>query len=151
MLFSIKCLPYILVVCCHLCFSYQFAGHNPIRNSNTIRSRLKLSDGPKETAKPAMTFGKLVQLISMGAGAPMLGEFKEIDADGKMIFELEANNLVDSEGNSIQTKAKYFRDGYVEERGEFSPPGFWGNLISGGRLQGEWEAKIRASKETEKK
>lgn len=97
-----------------------------------------------------MTLGKLVQLISMGAGAPMLGEFKEIDENGKMMFELEANNLVDSEGNSIQTKAKYFRDGYVEERGDIAPPGFWGNLISGGRLQGEWEAKIRANKETEK-
>ena len=97
---------------------------------------------------PKLTFGKLVQLITMGAGAPMLGEFKEIDENGKMIFELEANNLVDSEGNSIQTKAKYFRDGYVEEKSDMSPPGFWGNLLSGGRLQGEWEAKILAKKNT---
>lgn len=94
-----------------------------------------------------MTLGKLAQLMAMGAGAPMLGEFKEMDENGKMIFELEANNLVDSEGNSIQTKAKYFTDGYVEERNDMSPPGFWDNLMSGGKLQGEWEAKIRANKE----
>ena len=111
---------------------------------------MKASDAPKDDKKPQMTFGTLVQLISMGAGAPMLGEFKEIDENGKMIFELEANNLVDSEGNSIQTKAKYFRDGYVEVKDDLSPPGFWGNLVSGGRLQGEWEAKIRANMDGKK-
>jgi hypothetical protein len=33
----------------------------------------------------------------MGAGAPMLGEYKETDENGRMIFELEANNYVDSD------------------------------------------------------
>lgn len=79
----------------------------------------------------------------------MLGEFKEMDENGKMMFELEANNLVDSEGNSLQTKAKYFRDGYVEEKSEMSPPGFWSNLLSGGKLQGIWEAKVLADKTKE--
>ena len=117
-------------------------------NSQHQRKRFTKEDASRESDKPKMTLGKLAQLMAMGAGAPMLGEFKEIDENGKMIFELEANNLVDSEGNSIQAKAKYFTDGYVEERNDLSPPGFWGNLMSGGKLQGEWEAKIRASKET---
>ena len=34
----------------------------------------------------------------MGAGAPMLGEYKETDETGRMIFELEANNLTDESG-----------------------------------------------------
>jgi hypothetical protein len=79
----------------------------------------------------------------------MLGEFRGMDENGKMMFELEANNLVDSEGNSLQTKAKYFIDGYVEEKNEMSPPGFWSNLISGGKLQEEWEAKVLSNKNKE--
>jgi hypothetical protein len=134
-----------LLLSCHLCESYQLHHHAKLRNE--FRFRLQKSTGSEGDGKPKLTFGKLVQLITMGAGAPMLGEVKEIDKDGKMIFELEANNLVDSEGNSIQTKAKYFRDGYVEEKSDMSPPGFWGNLVSGGRLQGEWEAKILAKKD----
>ena len=129
---------------------------NGLRTSCRQSQRFRRSGGltavepSKEAEKPKMTLGKLVQLMAMGAGAPMLGEFKEMDENGKMMFELEANNLVDSEGNSIQTKAKYFRDGYVEERSDLSPPGFWGNLLSGGKLQGEWEEKIRANKDTRK-
>ena len=139
-----------LLVCCQFACGFQSFHRHAQRSTRHQYQYMKVSDAPKEDKKPQMTFGKLVQLISMGAGAPMLGEFKEIDADGKMIFELEANNLVDSEGNSIQTKAKYFRDGYVEVKDDLSPPGFWGNLVSGGRLQGEWEAKIRANMDGKK-
>lgn len=138
----------IALLGCQLCFAFQSSHH--IQSGNFLNSFLKASNDAKDTEKPKMTFSKLVQLITMGAGAPMLGEFKEIDEQGRMIFELEANNLVDSEGNSIQTKAKYFRDGYVEEKNDLSPPGFWGNLVSGGRLQGEWEEKIKASKDVRK-
>lgn len=140
----------VLLVCCQFACGFQSFHRHAQRSTRHQYQYMKVSDAPKEDKKPQMTFGKLVQLISMGAGAPMLGEFKEIDADGKMIFELEANNLVDSEGNSIQTKAKYFRDGYVEVKDDLSPPGFWGNLVSGGRLQGEWEAKIRANMDGKK-
>lgn len=140
----------VLLVCCQFASGFQSFHRHAQRSTRHQYQYMKVSDAPKEDKKPQMTFGKLVQLISMGAGAPMLGEFKEIDADGKMIFELEANNLVDSEGNSIQTKAKYFRDGYVEVKDDLSPPGFWGNLVSGGRLQGEWEAKIRANMDGKK-
>jgi len=34
---------------------------------------------------------------------------------GKMMFSLEANNLVDEDGNSKQTQMPYFENGWVEE------------------------------------
>ena len=40
-------------------------------------------------------------------------------------------------------KAKYFNEGYVEEEDGLKPPGFWQNLLSGGKLQSEWEEKIK--------
>ena len=95
-------------------------------------------------AVPKISFSNLLQLITMGAGAPSLGEFKRIDETGKMFFELDANNYVDSEGVSIQTKAKYFNEGWVESKDIEGAPGFWENLLSGGRLQTEWEEKRNA-------
>ena len=81
----------------------------------------------------------------MGAGAPSLGKFKEMDSNGKMLFELEANNAYDEKGNSLQTKQRYFERGYVEDKTstEPKPPGFFENLLSGGRLQTEWEEKLK--------
>jgi len=38
--------------------------------------------------------------------------------DGKMMFSLEANNLVDEDGNSKQTQMPYFENGWVEENDE---------------------------------
>jgi hypothetical protein len=38
--------------------------------------------------------------------------------DGKMMFTLEANNLVDENGNSKQTQMPYFENGWVEEKDE---------------------------------
>ena len=38
--------------------------------------------------------------------------------DGKMMFSLEANNLVDEFGNSKQTQMPYFENGWVEEKDE---------------------------------
>ena len=35
--------------------------------------------------------------------------------DGKLMFNLEANNLVDEDGNSKQTQMPYFENGWVEE------------------------------------
>jgi hypothetical protein len=89
--------------------------------------------------KNKLTFGKIVQLVGMGAGAPMLGEFKEVDERGRLIFELEANNY----GKELD--AKYFKEGYVEKADDLKPPGFFQNLFSGGRLQSEWEEKIKNS------
>jgi hypothetical protein len=66
-----------------------------------------------------------------------------------MFFELEANNLTNNKGEVLQTKAKYFNEGYVEDDFAVKPPGFWGNLLSGGKEQRAWDEqqeKIRNSK-----
>ena len=98
------------------------------------------SDGPSE--KPKLSIGNVIQLILMGAGAPALGEYKGTDDNGKMMFELEANNL------DLQRTARCFNDGWVE--GEDSeippPPGFFENLLSGGKLQEQWDASYRKYK-----
>ena len=85
--------------------------------------------------------------MTMGAGAPSLGEFKEIDDRGRAIFELEANNLVDTEGNVIQTRAKFFESGHVEDSEEdIKAPGFFENLLSGGKAMQQWEEERERGK-----
>lgn len=54
--------------------------------------------------------------------------------------------LQNTQGNSLQTKAKYFTDGYVETDDGNSPPNFWDNLKSGGKLQAQWEADMVAKR-----
>ena len=89
----------------------------------------------------------LAQLMTMGAGAPSLGEFKEIDDRGRAIFELEANNLVDAEGNVIQTRAKFFESGYTAGSEEdIKAPGFFENLLSGGKAMQQWEEERERGK-----
>mmetsp|Transcript_26205 Transcript_26205/g.33875 ORF Transcript_26205/g.33875 Transcript_26205/m.33875 type:complete len:90 (-) Transcript_26205:204-473(-) len=85
-----------------------------------------------------MNFEALVQLVTMGAGAPSLGEFQGVDEDGKLMFELEANNYVDSEGNLKRNK--YVDEGWVDNS-EDKAPGFFENLLSGGKLQSEYRKK----------
>ena len=87
------------------------------------------SDDEAPKPVPKLGFGALIQLITMGAGAPGLGEFDYTDDTGKMFFKLEANNLTDEEGNSRQLKQKYFVDGYVEKEDADKPPGFFSNLL----------------------
>jgi hypothetical protein len=93
----------------------------------------------KPKSVPKIGLSNLIQLITMGAGAPGLGEYKRTDENGKMYFELEANNLTDEKGNPKQLKGKYFNDGYTGEDFEIKPPGFWENLMSGGKLQSDWD------------
>ena len=63
-----------------------------------------------------ISFGGLAQLITAGMGAPFLGDYQGMDEEtGKMMFSLEANNLVDEDGNSKQTQMPYFEYGWVEE------------------------------------
>ena len=73
------------------------------------------SDEPatEETNKPEkkISAGGLVQLITAGMGAPFLGDYQGVDEDGKMMFSLEANNLVDEQGRSKQTQMPYFENG----------------------------------------
>ena len=53
--------------------------------------------------------------IYVGAGAPFLGDFQGVDKEtGKFMFSLEANNLVDEDGQSKQTSMPYFEDGWVD-------------------------------------
>merc|ERR550539_235294 len=59
----------------------------------------------------------LVQLITAGMGSPFLGNFEGVEEEtGKMMFSLEANNLVDEDGNSKQTSMPYFESGWVDEK-----------------------------------
>lgn len=91
----------------------------------------------------------LAQLVAMGAGAPMLGEFEKFDDNGRAIFKLEANNLVDANGEVIQTRAKFFNDGWTDSSEEAladKPPGFFANLLSGGRKMEEWDGRNRITK-----
>lgn len=123
----------------HIALGFKTHHLVPRLSSSSIFSNGK--DNQKKDSKK-FSFGGLIQLITMGAGAPSLGEYKRTDENGRMIFELEANNFADADGNPNQLKAKYFMDGYVAED-ENKPPGFWGNLLSGGRLQREWEDKLK--------
>lgn len=59
--------------------------------------------------------GGLVQLVTAGLGAPFLGDYQGVDKEtGKLMFSLEANNLVDEKGESKQTKMPYFESGWVD-------------------------------------
>lgn len=61
----------------------------------------------------------LVQLITAGMGAPFLGDYQGVDEEtGKMMFTLEANNLVDEKGRSKQTQMPYFESGWVDPEDE---------------------------------
>uniref|UniRef100_A0A7S1ZHV3 Uncharacterized protein n=1 Tax=Trieres chinensis TaxID=1514140 RepID=A0A7S1ZHV3_TRICV len=79
----------------------------------------KKDDG-KEEEKPLekkkIGLSGLVQLITAGAGSPFLGDFEGVDEEtGNFMFSLEANNLVDENGQSKQTQAPYFESGWVSE------------------------------------
>jgi len=60
----------------------------------------------------------VLQLITAGMGAPFLGDYQGVDKDGKFMFSLEANNLVDENGNSKQTQMPYFESGWVDPEEE---------------------------------
>ena len=85
------------------------------------------SDEPAEEEKlpeKKISAGGLFQMIAAGAGAPFLGDYQGIDKEtGKMMFSLEANNLVDEEGRSKQTQMPYFENGWVEEEDPTKPSG----------------------------
>ena len=50
----------------------------------------------KKTDDKKIGISGLLQVITAGMGAPFLGEFEGMDEEtGKMMFSLEANNLVD--------------------------------------------------------
>lgn len=59
----------------------------------------KKGDNKKDDDKKISLSG-LIQVITAGMGAPFLGDYEGIDEEtGKMMFSLEANNLVDEVGS----------------------------------------------------
>merc|ERR1719146_584630 len=74
----------------------------------------------QKEAGPKISFEGLAQLMTMGAGAPSLGELKKTNFDkseaeggAALQFELEANNFEDENGNL--KSGKYRDDGWVDE------------------------------------
>jgi hypothetical protein len=74
----------------------------------------------QEKKKPGIDFSGLSQLITMGAGAPMLGDLKktnfnkpEAEGGAALQFELEANNFEDENGNL--KSGKYRDEGWVDD------------------------------------
>ena len=97
-----------------------------------------------EKEGPKITLDGLMQVMSMGAGAPMLGDLKktnfkkpEAEAGAALQFELEANNF------DLNDRGKYFDSGNVDA-GEYDGPGFFENLMSGGKLQREYDKQLQA-------
>ena len=84
----------------------------------------KEDDEPAEETKNAkkekeIGLSGVLQLITAGMGAPFLGDYQGVDKEtGKFMFSLEANNLVDENGNSKQTQMPYFESGWVDENDE---------------------------------
>ena len=76
-------------------------------------------EGRGESPDPEKKIGLsgLAQLITAGMGSPFLGDFEGVDKEtGKMMFSLEANNLVDEDGKSKQTSMPYFESGWVDPK-----------------------------------
>lgn len=81
----------------------------------TFGSKDDKKDDKKKDDDKKISFSGLIQVITAGMGAPFLGDYEGIDEEtGKMMFSLEANNLVDEDGNSKQTKMPYFESGWVD-------------------------------------
>ena len=98
------------------------------------------SQSDAEPKKEGIDLSGLLQVVSMGAGAPMLGDLKrtnfekpEAEAGAALQFELEANNF------DLDARGTFFDDGYVAD--DEVKVDFFQNLLSGGRLQREADRK----------
>ena len=76
----------------------------------------------------------------------MLGDLKktnfekpEAEGGAALQFELEANNF------DLDDRGTYFDDGYVAD--DYDGPGFFENLLSGGRLQREADARRKGNEQ----
>lgn len=99
----------------------------------------------EEKKKMGIDLSGLMQVMSMGAGAPMLGDLKKTNFDkpeseggAALQFELEANNF------DLDSRGTYFDDGYVAD--DYAGPNFFENLMSGGKLQREYDERRRNAK-----
>ena len=103
---------------------------------------------PKEEKK--LTLDGLMQVMAMGAGAPMLGDLKktnfekpEAEGGAALQFELEANNF------DLDARGEYFDNGSTGTSTTYDNPSFFDNLMSGGKLQRKYDdamAKKRGEK-----
>ena len=102
-------------------------GHFARQNFTSRRCRASRSSLPRVNAKsttegteegskddePKITLKGLSQLIAMGLGSPLSGDLKEInlnDPKRTVVFELDANNFEDADGNPIsQGKVRFSR------------------------------------------
>ncbi|EOD31328.1 hypothetical protein EMIHUDRAFT_222074 [Emiliania huxleyi CCMP1516] len=114
-----------------------------------------------EKAKPKISLDGLMQansrssdglpargpVMAMGAGAPMLGDLKKTnfkkpeaqyhaEAGAALQFELEANNF------DLDARGKFFDSG-SDKDAEYDNPGFFENLMSGGKLQREYDKQMQ--------
>mmetsp|Transcript_15519 Transcript_15519/g.50867 ORF Transcript_15519/g.50867 Transcript_15519/m.50867 type:complete len:141 (-) Transcript_15519:259-681(-) len=86
----------------------------------------------KEEEKPFITAQSLMELVTMGLGAPNLGKFKGVDEKtGSLKFELEANKIVDKNGKEYPSWSvsnnPYLDDCYVDENRD--PMGYFMKMI----------------------
>lgn len=87
-----------------------FTGSDSSNNNNNNKEDIESPNTSK------IGLSGLLQLITAGMGSPFLGDFEGVDKEtGKLMFSLEANNLVDEKGESKQVKMPYFEQGWVSE------------------------------------
>ena len=78
-----------------------------LRHSGRVITHAKSSKSTteeEESDEPKITLKGLSQLIAMGLGSPLSGDLKEInlnDPKRTVVFELDANNFEDADGNPI--------------------------------------------------
>eukprot|EP00545_Synedropsis_sp_CCMP1620_P014601 CAMPEP_0119008958 /NCGR_PEP_ID=MMETSP1176-20130426/4046_1 /TAXON_ID=265551 /ORGANISM="Synedropsis recta cf, Strain CCMP1620" /LENGTH=148 /DNA_ID=CAMNT_0006961379 /DNA_START=52 /DNA_END=498 /DNA_ORIENTATION=- len=78
-------------------------------------SKSKKAGSTNDAPEPKIGLKGVLQLVMAGMGSPFLGDFEGVDKEtGNLMFSLEANNLVDENGESKQTKMPYFENGWVD-------------------------------------
>ena len=100
-------------------------------------------DGEAKDEKK-LTLDGLMQVMAMGAGAPMLGDLKKTNFDkpeaeggAALQFELEANNF------DLDARGEYFDNGSTGTSTTYDNPSFFDNLMSGGKLQRQYDDRMR--------
>lgn len=130
-----------------LCSTNAFSVLNKKNQLQQQRTSSILRAEDSDEPEKKIGLSGLLQLITAGMGSPFLGvseqlldvlssrflnvllissspllldqDFEGVDEEtGKFMFSLEANNLVDEDGESMQTKGTYFESGWVDEEEE---------------------------------
>mmetsp|Transcript_21616 Transcript_21616/g.35675 ORF Transcript_21616/g.35675 Transcript_21616/m.35675 type:complete len:144 (-) Transcript_21616:84-515(-) len=119
-----------------------FASRNRCQLASPI-VMVQKSEDERPPKKTGIDLSGLMQVVSMGAGAPMLGDLKKTNfkkpeaEDGAALqFELEANNF------DLDSRGTYFDSGYVGGEDDYTVD-FFANLMSGGKLQREADERRR--------